>query len=277
VGLPDVKGREEIFGVHTRKKPVHEGVNFNKLARVTPGFSGADIEALCNEAAIFAARAGRERIMQEDFDEALEKVLIGLERDGAMFSLKKRQVVAVHEAGHALTALLLEGYDEVRKVTISPRGSAGGVTQFLPHQDQLDSGLYSKDYLEKQLIVALGGRAAEIVAFGESQVTTGASADMQSVYKIARAMVTQYGFNTTIGNIAFPAHEMHYTLSQATQKTIDAEILITADDAYKNALRLIQDNRAMLEAITNALLEKETLSGQELLGVVEPFMIHGKR
>jgi cell division protease FtsH len=277
IGLPDVRGREEIFGVHVKGKPVHECVDFNKMARVTPGFSGADIEALCNEAAIFAARADREQIVQDDFDEALEKLLIGLERDGSVLSHKKRHVVAVHEAGHAMTALLLDGYDEVRKVTISPRGGTGGVTQFLPQQDQLDSGLYSKDYLEKQLVVALGGRAAEFVAFGERHVTTGAFADMQQVYKIARAMVTQYGFNPVIGNIAFPAGEMHYSLSQATQKTIDTEILLTADEAYKIAVNLVKENEKMLEVITNALLERETLSGEELLVIVEPLKTRSEK
>lgn len=268
IGLPDVKGREDVFGVHTMNKPVNASVNFNKLARVTPGFSGADIEALCNEAAIFAARAGRDRIMQADFDEALEKVLIGLERDGSLISKDKRYVVAVHEAGHALTAMLLEGFDEVRKVTISPRGSSGGVTQFLPQQDQMDSGLYSKDYLEKQLVVALGGRAAEQAVFGEQRITTGASADMQQVYKISRAMVTQYGFNNVIGNIAFPAQEMHFVLSQYTQKTIDSEILATADEAYKIALNMVRDNRPKLDAIAEVLMAKESVSGDELKKVI---------
>ena len=185
-------------------------------------------------------------------------------------SPNKRYVVAVHEAGHALTALLLDGYDKVRKVTILPRGAAGGVTQFLPQQDQLDSGLYSKNYMEKQLIVALGGRAAEATMFGDDEVTTGASSDMQHVYKIAKAMVTQYGFNPTIGNIAFPAGEMH---SQATQESIDFEILATSDDAYNIALTLVRDNKNVLELIARALLEKESLSGDELLALVQPYIV----
>lgn len=264
IGLPDVKGRYAIFGVHTTNKPVNS-IDFNKLARVTPGFSGADIEALCNEAAIYAARAEREYILQDDFDQALEKILLGLERDGSVLSMQKRHIVAVHEAGHALTALLLDGYDEVRKVTITPRGGSGGVTQFIPNQDSLDSGLYSKDYLEKQLIVALGGRAAEHVVFGDKEITTGASHDMVQVYKIARAMITQYGFNAKIGNIAFQPQD----LSQETQCWIDNEIIHLAKGAYKHAVSLIQTRRALLDEITKALLDKETISGDELYDLMK--------
>jgi len=264
IGLPDVKGRVQIFGVHTSNKPV-KSVDFEKLARITPGFSGADIEALCNEAAIFAARAERENIVQDDFDQALEKVFLGLERDGSVLSKQKRHLVAVHEAGHALTAMLLEGYDEVRKVTITPRGGSGGVTQFIPKQDSLDSGLYSRDYLEKQLIVALGGRAAEHVVFGEKEITTGASQDMVQVYKLARAMVTQYGFSDKIGNIAFQPHE----LSQDSQRLIDNAVMQLAKNAYKKALSLIKSKRVALQIITDALLEKESISGAELYELVK--------
>ena len=148
VTLPDKNGRMEIMSVHTKNKPIDDGVNFDAVARVTAGFSGADLMNLSNEAAIYAARAGRDTITQNDFDSALEKITIGLEKNGAVVSKKKRRVVAYHEAGHALCAVVLDDFDEIKKVTVSPRGQAGGVTQFLPSSERLDSGLYTREYLE---------------------------------------------------------------------------------------------------------------------------------
>lgn len=266
IGLPDVNGRVDILKVHTKNKPLATCVNLRILATSTPGFSGAELQQLANEAAINAARVDREQLTQDDFDEALEKITIGLERDGAIRSAKKQRIVATHEAGHALVAALLDDYDEVKKVTISPRGKAGGVTQFLPSADRLDSGLYSREYLEQQLVVALGGRAAEDIVFGEDQITTGASGDMQRVYQIARMMVTQYGFGKVSGTIAW---DQAPVLSNEIASMIDKEVLHLSEQAYARAKQIINDNRLRLDALIGALLEKETISGVEVVEIIK--------
>lgn len=270
IGLPDLAGRRDILGVHVRNKPLEGSVDLDCIARVTPGFSGADLQQLANEAAIYAARAGRDKLIAADFDEALEKITIGLERDGSLLSENKLRLVAVHEAGHALTAAMLEDYDEVRKVTISPRGQAGGVTQFIPSAERLDSGLYTRDFFEKQLVVALGGRAAEMVVFGEDKVTTGASGDLKRVSQIARLMVTQYGFSDVAGQVAW-ADGMFVEgggMSQQMAALVDQEVRVMAERAHKRAVSIVQENRAQLDAITDLLLHKETITGEEVMDLV---------
>ena len=264
INLPDVRGRAQILGVHTRNKPLAEDVNLDNIARVTPGFSGADLQHLANEAAIYAARSERDKILACDFDAALEKITIGLERDGAVFSTLKRRVVAIHEAGHAICAVFLDGYDEIKKVTITPRGGTGGVTQFLPSAEVLDSGLYTKDYFEKQLIVALGGRAAEEIMFGKKMITTGASGDMKRVYEIARMMVTHYGFSDEVGTVMWNADYLSPEMAAA----IDQEITIIAKKSYESAMDLVKKQRNSLIAVADALIEKETLSGDDVISIV---------
>lgn len=268
VGLPDLSGREAIMRVHTSNKPLAKDVNLRNIAHVTPGFSGADLENLANEAAICAAREMRDAIEQSDFDEALEKITIGLEKGGQYLSPRKRHIVAVHEAGHALTAMLLDDYDEVKKVTISPRGGTGGTTQFLPDSERLDSGLYSKAYLQKSLVVALGGRAAECIVFGEDNITTGASSDMLRVNQIARAMIMSYGFSSIIGTVGYNPNDVGLfspnPVSAELMSIVDSEVVDLASTAYKTALTLIEGNRRKLDAIANALLERETLTGYEI-------------
>ena len=269
VGLPDARGREAILRVHVANKPLAADVDLQRVARATPSFSGADLQQLANEAAIHAARAGRDGLAAEDFDSALEKITLGLERKGAYMSEHKRRLVAVHESGHALAALLLEDFDEVRKVTIAPRGQAGGVTHFVPSQERIDMGLYTRDYLFKQLVVALAGRAAEEVAFGPGGVTTGAAADMQRVHQIARAMVVQYGFSERLGRVHWPAPDSGESLlSHETAAAIDDEIRKLADSAYMRALTLMRERHCDLKVIATALVERETLTGEEVAALL---------
>ncbi|NBX51739.1 ATP-dependent zinc metalloprotease FtsH, partial [bacterium] len=195
IDAPDVTGRTEILKVHTRGKPLDPAVDLAALAKITAGFSGAELQNLANEAAINAARHDRATITQNDFEEALEKVVMGPLKTARVISDEKRRIVAVHEAGHTVTAFYVGDYDAVRKVSIIPRGSAGGVTLFEPDADRVDSGLLTRTYLENKLVVALGGRAAEEIVYGPAAITTGASHDMEQVYKIARVMVTRYGFS----------------------------------------------------------------------------------
>merc|ERR1719453_1960606 len=195
VGLPDKDGRVEILKVHTRGKPLADGVNLDTIAARTTGFSGASLQNLMNEAAIYAARKELEEITFAEIDEAIDRVTVGLTKRTGMSNEKRQKLVAYHEAGHAIMGVMTEEYDPVAKITILPRSNgAGGFTLFVPNEDRMDGGMYSLKYLKAQLAVALGGRVAEELVFGEDEVTTGASNDLQQVRNIARRMVTQWGF-----------------------------------------------------------------------------------
>lgn len=257
VDMPDVRGREMILKIHTRNKPLHADVELDKLAKVTVGFSGADLESLCNEAAIYAARFSETTIQSHHFDLALEKITIGEVRKTALVTEDKKRIVAVHEAGHALMGLLLEDYDIVRKVSIVPRGSAGGVTYFEPAEERLDIGLLSREYLEHRIMVAFGGRVAEELVFGTDRVTTGASADLEEVYHTAHEMITSYGFSENLGPVYLGA-------SEGLQAEIEMEIHEMIQRLYKQTLKAIDGNRHLLDEITNQLLEKETLKESDL-------------
>jgi cell division protease FtsH len=258
VDLPDYRGRCEILAIHTRGKPIDTTVNVQYLAKTTVGFSGADLANLCNEAAIFAARRNRETITQPDFDTAFEKMVLGNERSTMLVTEQKKRLVATHEAGHALMGLLLNDFDSVRKVSIVPRGNTGGATYFEPTEDRMDMSLLTREYLENKILVAYGGRVAEELVFGESQITTGASGDLQEVYKIAYQMVTVFGFNNTLGKAALT------TASDAIGDKIQEEIRAICDRLYNKAKMMMTNNMSYLQRITLALIEKETLTEDDL-------------
>jgi cell division protease FtsH len=190
VDRPDVRGRLEILHVHSKGKVLGKDIGLEKIARRTPGFTGADLQNLMNEAAILAARRELKVISKNEVEDALERIIAGPEKKGTVMSDKKKQLVAYHEAGHALVGALLPAYDPITKITIVPRGNAGGLTYFAPSEERLETGLYSREYLENQLAVALGGRVAEELIFGPDDVTTGAGGDFQQVTRTARMMVS---------------------------------------------------------------------------------------
>ena len=267
---PDVRGREEILNIHTRRTPVAPGVDLSKIARGTPGFSGADLENLVNEAALLAARKDKDRVENEDFEDAKDKVLMGVERKSAVVSDEERRVTAYHEAGHALVALLQEGTDPVHKVTIIPRGRAMGVTQQLPEDDR---NTMSKDYVEKRISVMMGGRTAEEVAFGE--ITTGAGNDIDVATDLARKMVCQWGMSGRVGPLSysesndspFPGKQQQTRTrpySESVAKEIDAEVRRIITEQHQRAKELLEQNMDLLETMAEALLEFEALDSDEI-------------
>ncbi len=261
VEMPDLRGREGILKVHAAGLPLGESVNLAKLARNTVGFTGADLMNLCNEAAIYAARESSEQVCDTHFDMALEKAMLGEEKRSLLVSESKRRVVAYHEAGHALLGIVVGDFDAVRKVSIIPRGGAGGVTYFEPSEDRLDGSLVTRTYLENKLVVALGGRVAEEIVFGFDQVTTGAAGDFQMVQHLATEMVRRYGFNVDIG----PMLVEDGTFGDQ----VDNEVRAIVDRAYARAQDLLQQHEFYLHRIAEALLEKETLSEEDLRRVTQ--------
>lgn len=202
VDRPDYAGRKEILNVHSRGKTLAQDVDLDKIARRTPGFTGADLANLLNEAAILAARRNLTEISMDEVNDAIDRVLAGPEKKNRVMSEKRKTLVAYHEAGHALVGALMPDYDPVQKISIIPRGRAGGLTWFTPSEDRMESGLYSRAYLQNQMAVALGGRLAEEIIFGEEEVTTGASNDLQQVARVARQMVTRFGMSDRLGPVA---------------------------------------------------------------------------
>jgi cell division protease FtsH len=261
VDLPDFAGRKAIFDIHTRKKPLDDGVSLESFARITVGFSGADIESLCNEAAIYAARENRKKIIKVDFEMALEKSILGEEKRSVLLTDQKKKVLAYHEAGHALLGLLVQDYDTVRKVSIVPRGMTGGATYFEPSDEHIDLSLMTREYMESKIIVAFGGRIAEELIFGTMKITTGASGDLQAVYQIARDMIAQYGFNETLGPASWASAE-------GVADDMNKEIRFLVESLYKKAKDLMVQNESYLHSIANALIERETLSYEDLLCLV---------
>lgn len=270
VDLPDKEGRLAILKIHTRGKPLGKDVELETMAGATTGFSGADLANLANEAALHAARYDRKKITQPDFSNAFERIVLGIERP-PLSNKEERNVVAYHEAGHALTALLLPGADQVLKVTITPRGQALGITAFL----QDDRRNYPRPYLEARIRVGLGGRAAEHLVFDE--VTTGASGDIRQVTSIARSMVTQFGMSSlgmidysNGGNQPFLGYSLGQgrQYSEETASKIDVEVRDIVDKAYDETYELLSANKDKLEAIAEALLEKEILERLEILDLI---------
>ncbi|KAK9862971.1 hypothetical protein WJX84_010196 [Apatococcus fuscideae] len=245
VERPDVAGRIRILKVHSRGKSLGKDVDFDRVSRRTPGFTGADLQNLMNEAAILAARRNLKEISKEEIADALERIVAGPEKKGAVMSEKKKRLVAYHEAGHALIGSLMPEYDSVQKISIVPRGAAGGLTFFAPSEERLESGLYSRSYLENQMAVALGGRVAEELIFGPEEVTTGASGDFQQVARVAKMMVTQMGFSKKLGQLSwssgggnpFMGNQMGQApdCSMTTSDDIDTEVRDMVTRAYRRA------------------------------------------
>lgn len=277
---PDVKGREEIVKVHVRGKPLAPDVDLTVLAKMTPGFVGADIENMVNEAAILAARKNKKTINDKDFQEAIERVILGPERRSRVISKAEQRITAYHEAGHAVVGHLLPHSDPVRKVTIMPRGLSGGSTLFLPDED---IAYVTRSRMKDQIVVALAGRAAEEIVFDE--ITTGASSDLERVTKLARAMVTRFGMSEKLGPMMFGQKEEMIFLgreiseqrdySEAVAEEIDTEVRKIVNVAYDEARRIINENREKLNLVADRLLEVETLDAKEFLGLMGEAASHG--
>jgi ATP-dependent metalloprotease FtsH len=274
VDRPDYNGRAEILRVHARGKTLAKDVDLDKIARRTPGFTGADLSNLLNEAAILAARRNLTEISMDEVNDAIDRVLAGPEKKDRVMSEKRKTLVAYHEAGHALVGSLMPDYDPVQKISIIPRGRAGGLTWFMPSEERMDSGLFSRSYLENQMAVALGGRVAEEIIFGEEEVTTGASNDLQQVTRVARQMITRYGMSDRLGPVALGRQQGNIFLgrdimserdfSEETASTIDAEVRILVDAAYKRAKQVLVENRHVLNQLADILIDKETVDADEL-------------
>ncbi len=270
VDRPDFAGRLEILNVHARGKTLGQDIDLEKIARRTPGFTGADLSNLLNEAAILAARRNLTEISMDEINDAVDRVLVGPEKKDRVMSDKRKKLVAYHEAGHALVGSLMPDYDPVQKVTIIPRGRAGGLTWFLPTEERMQS----RSYLQNQMAVALGGRLAEEIVFGEEEVTTGASSDLQQVSQIARQMVTRFGMSDKLGPVALGRANNNMFLgrdiaterdfSEETAAVIDQEVNSLVENAYKLARQVLVQNRPILDKIAEMLVERETVDADEL-------------
>ncbi len=269
VGRPDIKGRVEVLGVHTKKVPLAPDVELEIIARGTPGFSGADLENLVNEAALLAARRGKSQVEMDDFEEAKDKIMMGVERKSAIMSPDEKRNTAYHEAGHAVVAKLLPGTDPVHKVTVIPRGQALGLTMQLPTEDRHS---YYKDFLLNNLAILMGGRIAEEVFIG--RISTGAGNDIERATDLARNMVTVWGMSEKIGPLTFGKGNdevflgreisQHRDYSEATAQEIDAEVRSLVVGNYERAKQLILDHKDVLIAVAEALIERESIDAKEL-------------
>ncbi|MCX5698742.1 MAG: ATP-dependent zinc metalloprotease FtsH [Candidatus Omnitrophica bacterium] len=269
INLPDIKGREEILKVHTRKIKLAGSVSLKSVASQTPGFSGADLANLCNEAALMAARNNKEAVEEIDLDKSVERVLMGPEKKSHIMSKKEKQITSLHESGHALLSLLLPEVNPLKKVSISPRGLAGGYTFTPPLEDR---HYWTKKELLAEITMILGGRASEELNL--SEVTTGAQNDLEVATGMARRMVTQFGMSERLGNLTLGRREGLVFLgrdimeeknySEQTARVIDEEVKQIIDDAYNKAIELLKNNQDKLRLLSNSLLEKEVLSGDEV-------------
>ena len=273
---PDVKGRIDVLKVHTKGKPLADDINLEVIARQTPGFSGADLANAVNEAAILAARRSKKKIGMAELQDAIERVAMGgPERRSRVMTEREKLITAYHEAGHAITGAGMPKADSVQKITIIPRGRAGGYTLFLPDEDR---HYVSVAQFEAQLVVALGGRLAEEIVFGANEITTGASSDITTVTRIARAMVTRYGMSSKLGPIAFGEKDELIFLgreiseqrnySDDVARSIDQEVHRIVSEAYERARQILQNNRPVLNDMSSALIEYETLDGERLREVL---------
>ena len=270
---PDIKGRERILGVHARKVPLGPNVDLRIIARGTPGFSGADLANLVNEAALMAARSDRRFVVMDDFESAKDKVMMGAERRSMVMSEDEKKLTAYHEAGHAVVGLHVPEHDPIHKATIIPRGRALGLVLSLPERDQL-SVSYRK--YKSKIAMAMGGRVAEQLVFGEDAVTSGAASDIQQVTKIARAMVTQFGFDEELGYVDYANEQQSYlgnygggsNHSSITQKMIDDKVRQLVNEGYETAKKILTDHKDELENLAQGLLEYETLTGPEIARVM---------
>jgi cell division protease FtsH len=276
VQLPDVRGREQILKVHMRKLPLGDDVQPMVIARGTPGFSGADLANLVNEAALFAARANRRTVTMEEFEKAKDKIMMGAERRSMVMDDQEKKLTAYHEAGHAIVGLSVPEHDPVYKVTIIPRGRALGVTMFLPEMDRYST---SKRRLESRIATLFGGRVAEELIFGSDSVTTGASNDIERATEIARNMVTKWGLSDKLGPLSYSEEEgevflgrsvtQHKKTSDVTERTIDEEVRRLIDTNYRNARHILESNLENLHKMAGALIKYETIDEHQIRDIME--------
>ncbi len=260
---PDLKGRRAILDVHTRNKPLEEGIDLDLIARQTSNLTGADLANICNEAAIFAGRDHRDTIRTKDFQAALERVIAGMQSRRVITEHEKR-VVAYHEAGHAVCSELLPSVEKVHRISIIPRGRALGYTLNLPEEDRY---LKTREELLDYMVVLLGGRVTEHIVFGE--ITTGASDDLRKVHEISRSMITQFGMGTELASKQLPSDD--YSMSDYTRRMIDEEQQYLTDLAHRRALKLVAENRTLLEAFAFTLLENEVLEREDIERIVDGY------
>ena len=270
---PDITGRQKILNVHAKKTVLGPDIDLRIIARGTPGFSGADLANLVNEAALMAARIGKRFVTMEDFENAKDKVMMGAERRSMVMTEDEKKLTAYHEAGHAVVGLHLPQHDPIHKATIIPRGRALGLVLSLPERDQLS---VTKLKYKSKIAMAMGGKVAEEIIFGPENVTSGASSDIQQITKIARAMVTQFGMSNELGNIDFINEQQTYLgpstgniqAGPETQEKIDSEIRRIVDEGYETAKKILTKNKKKLDNLANGLLEYETLTGNEITKVM---------
>jgi cell division protease FtsH len=272
VGNPDIKGREKILGVHARKTPLGPDVDLRIIARGTPGFSGADLANLVNEAALMAARVGRRFVTMEDFENAKDKVMMGAERRSMVMTPAQKEMTAYHEAGHAIVGLSLPECDPVYKATIIPRGGALGMVVSLPEIDRLN---WHKAECEQKLAMTMAGKAAEILKWGPENVSNGPAGDIQQASALARAMVLRWGMSDKVGNIDYAeAHEGYsgqtpgFSVSAHTKELIEGEVKTFIQNGYDRAVEILTEKREEWERLAQGLLEYETLTGEEIKRVV---------
>jgi cell division protease FtsH len=271
VDMPDVRGREAIFKVHARDKPLARDVRLEVVARATPGLAGADLANIVNEAALLAARRGKQQVEMADLEDAKDKVMLGVERKSMVLSDEEKRLTAYHEAGHAIVSVRVPGLDPVHKVTIVPRGRALGITFSLPEEDRHN---YTKEYILGQLAMMYGGRVAEELVFGTAKVTTGAAQDIQHATELARRMVTQFGMSDVIGPIAVGDREhqiflgreisQRHEVSEKTAEVVDAEVKHVLDAALRRARQILEDDLPLLHTMAKALLDRETLDREDV-------------
>ncbi len=276
INRPDILGREQILKVHAKNKPLAEEVDLKVLAKRTPGFTGADLQNLLNEAALLAARHNKTRIYMDDLEEAIDKVMAGPEKKSRIISDEEKENTAYHEVGHALLAKLLKNCDPLHKVSIIPRGMALGVTMVLPEKDHLT---LKKVQLLDKIAMTLGGRVAEEIIYGKEFITTGASNDLEKVTQMARSMVTKYGMSERLGNLAYGKSEDHVFMgrdfghqrdySEEIAAAIDEEVQRIVTEQYELAKTLLEENRDMLDTISHKLLEMETLDEKEFVELMD--------
>jgi cell division protease FtsH len=271
---PDIKGREKILHVHARKVPMAPNVDLKIIARGTPGFSGADLANLINEAALKAARSDKRLVTMDDFEFAKDKVMMGAERRSMIMTEEEKALTAYHEAGHAIVGLHVPQHDPIYKATIIPRGRALGLVLSLPERDTYST---SKTKYTSMIAMAMAGKAAEVIQFGEENVSSGASSDIQQVSRIARAMVTQFGMSDAVGNIDYSSEQPilmgSFTsgtskISGPTQKLIEDEVRRLIDEGYATAFKVLTDHQEGFERLAKGLLEYETLTGDEIVKVI---------
>lgn len=284
VSNPDVKGREEILKVHVRKIPLASNVKLSVIARGTPGFSGADLANLCNEAALIAARKNKHKVTALEFDEAKDKILMGAEKKSMIMDEEEKKLTAYHEAGHAICGLNVEEADPIHKATIIPRGRALGMVQHLPEKDQYS---YSRRKMLSRLVIAMGGRVAEELKFGYDRVTSGASSDIAMATNLARSMVTEWGMSDKLGPVLYAENTnevflgksvtQNKNMSDETAKIVDSEIRRLVDEAHDRAKKILIEKDAEFERLSQALITYETLTGDEIQKVIKGEEIDTKK